>query len=141
MRRHSVRATAASILSAVVLTACGGNPAEEAQAPAPGTGKVDPPAFAALVRDPRTFTLNVHVPDEGSIEGTDASIPFDQLRSRSDELPPRGTPLAVFCRTGRMSTEATRTLRALGHERVAELRGGMRAWQADGRELLPAETR
>ena len=136
MRRYGVRGSATLVLVTGSLLGCGGGTGE-APTPAPAGGEVDPAAFAALVRDPQTFTLNVHVPDEGSIEGTDASIPFDQLRSRRDELPPRGTPLAVFCRTGRMSREAIRTLGAMGYERAAELRGGMRAWQADGRELLP----
>ena len=36
-----------------------------------------------------------------------------------------------------MSAVAVGTLRDLGYTDVVELRGGMDAWVADGRELLP----
>ena len=97
---------------------------------------VEPADFALLVNRPATFVLNVHTPDEGTIPGTDAAIPYDQLQRRSGELPDRSTALAVYCRTGRMSTEAVPTLRELGFTRITELSGGMEAWQADGRPLL-----
>ena len=39
-----------------------------------------------------------------------------------------------------MSAEAVQTLRDLGYTDVVELRGGMEAWTADGRDLLiPAD--
>ena len=98
---------------------------------------VPPAEFAAAVSPVGTVTINVHVPDEGSIQGTDLSIPFDQIEGRSDELPDVGTPLAVYCRSGRMSAEAVETLRKLGYRDIVELRGGMIAWEADGRLLLP----
>jgi rhodanese-related sulfurtransferase len=57
----------------------------------------------------------VHVPDEGSIAGTDVAIPFDEVRVRSAELPQdRDAPVAVYCKSGRMSAEAVATLRQLG---------------------------
>lgn len=98
---------------------------------------VPPAEFAAAVAS--AFVVNVHVPDEGSIAGTDAAIPFDEVRSRSAELPQdRDAPLAVYCKSGRMSAEAVATLEDLGYTDVVELRGGMDAWVAEGRELLPA---
>ena len=97
---------------------------------------VDPADFALLVMRPSTFVLNVHTPDEGDIPGTDAAIPYDQLQRRAGELPDRSTVVAVYCKTGRMSTDAVPTLRELGFTRVTELSGGMEAWQADGRRLL-----
>lgn len=99
--------------------------------------QVAPGEFAAVVGDEDVVTVNVHVPDEGSIPGTDAAIPFDQITARVAELPKeRSTPLAVYCRTGQMSAEAVQTLGDLGYTDVVELRGGMEAWTADGRELL-----
>lgn len=101
-------------------------------------GPVSPAEFADVIADEDVTVINVHVPDAGSIEGTDAAIPYDQIRSRSAELPQDlGAPLAVYCRSGRMSAEAVATLRDLGYTDVVELRGGMDAWVADGRELLP----
>ncbi|MDZ4234910.1 MAG: rhodanese-like domain-containing protein [Dietzia sp.] len=48
----------------------------------------------------------------------------------------RSTPLAVYCRTGRMSTIAASTLANLGYPDVVELAGGMQAWQQSGRTLV-----
>jgi rhodanese-related sulfurtransferase len=124
----------------VATTACSGERADGAAA-APTTAvraeQLAPAEFAAVVADEDVVTVNVHVPDEGSILGTDAAIPFDQITTSVGELPKeRTTALAVYCRTGRMSTEAVQTLRDLGYTDVVELRGGMEAWTADGRELL-----
>lgn len=97
--------------------------------------RVEPADFALLAKRTSTFILNVHTPDEGSIPGTDAAIPYNELQRRAGELPDRSTVIAVYCRTGRMSTEAVPTLRELGFTRIIELSGGMEAWQADGRQL------
>ena len=107
------------------------------QGRAPAGGRiVGSGAFAAQVADPRGVTINVHVPDEGDIPGTDLSIPFDQIGARSASLPAeRGTPLAVYCRRGPMSATAVATLSNLGYVDVVELQGGMRAWEASGRSL------
>ena len=95
--------------------------------------QVPPAEFAAVVGDEDVVTVNVHVPDEGSIPGTDAAIPFDQITTSVGDLPQeRSMPLAVYCRTGQMSAEAVQTLRDLGYTDVVELRGGMEAWTADG---------
>lgn len=69
--------------------------------------------------------------------GTDLAIPFDQIAARKSELPALTTPLAVYCRSGRMSAIAVQTLSGLGYTDVVELEGGMIAWEAAGRPLLP----
>lgn len=93
--------------------------------------------FQALVKEPGVFVLNVHTPDEGSIPGTDAEIPYDRLSDRAAELPAdKEVPIAVYCRSGRMSSLAVPILRTLGYADVTELAGGMDAWQEAGRRLL-----
>lgn len=129
-----MRALAVLLVSGFALTvlaACGGgsNVGEGAL--------VGPAEFAAAVARPGTVTVNVHVPDEGSIRGTDLWIPYDQIETRADSLPARSRPLAVYCRSGSMSALAVAKLRALGYESVTELDGGMIAWEASGRPLLP----
>lgn len=87
---------------------------------------------------PGTTTVNVHVPDEGSLAGTDLVVSYQDVRTQASRFPAdRATPLAVYCRTGRMSAEAVQTLVQLGYRNVVELRGGMQAWTASGRSLLP----
>ena len=102
-----------------------------------GSLLVGPARFAAAIAEPGRVLVNVHTPPEGRIEGTDLAIPYDQLAARAGELPgDRGTPLAVYCRSGRMSAEAVPTLVRLGFRDIVELRGGMEAWVASGRSLL-----
>lgn len=131
------RAALVGVLTAMMLAGCGGRDASTS----PTSRKLDYPSveptdFALLVKRTSTFVLNVHTPDEGSIPGTDAAIPYDQLQRRAGELPDRSAAVAVYCRTGRMSAEAVPTLRELGFTRITELSGGMDAWQAEGRQLL-----
>lgn len=96
-----------------------------------------PPAFAAAVNDPRTVAINVHVPFAGALPGTDLFIPYDQIRAQAAQLPAgRSTPLAIYCRSGRMSSAAAPVLAALGYRNIVELGGGMDAWQSSGRSLL-----
>ena len=97
---------------------------------------VAPAAFEQRVATAGVVTINVHVPNEGSIPGTDLVIPFDQI-STSAELPvDRRTPLAVYCRSGNMSADAVRDLVALGYTDIVQLEGGFNAWKATGRALL-----
>lgn len=100
--------------------------------------QLSPSDFAQALKSDSTFVLNVHTPDEGSLSGTDAAIPFDEIRERASELPPdRNTKLAVYCRSGRMSRIAVSTLAKLGYTDLVELHGGMDAWKKSGRRLMP----
>lgn len=96
-----------------------------------------PEQFAAVIAALDRVTINVHVPYEGDIAGTDLSIAFDQIEAQINRLPTRrSTPLAVYCRSGRMSLIAATTLANLGYQNVVELAGGMQAWQQSGRTLV-----
>ncbi|MGV0871527.1 rhodanese-like domain-containing protein [Mycolicibacterium sp. XJ879] len=124
----------------VALSACAsedGDPGSVSQLESASAARlVDPDEFAAAIAKPDRVTVNVHVPFEGDIPGTDMSIPFDQIAAQAERLPSdRSTALAIYCRSGPMSTIAAETLRDLGYTDVVELRGGMRAWQADGRQV------
>lgn len=86
--------------------------------------------------EPSAMLVNVHVPYEGHIEGTDAFVPFDEIELWG-ELPANSeTPIAVYCRSGNMSAEAAAALTALGYTDVVDLEGGMNAWTAAGNQLV-----
>lgn len=109
-----------------------------ADAVVPAVRQLDPTAFATEIDHGRS-TINVHVPNEGALAGTDLTLPFDEIQQRAGELPQDlDTPLAIYCMTDHMSGIAGQTLTELGYTDIVELDGGMQAWQADGRLLLPA---
>lgn len=106
-------------------------------APSAASTLVDPAKFAAAIDTPGTVTIDVHVPFEGKIAGTDEMIPYDEIAQQASKLPAdRTVELAVYCRSGSMSAIAVTTLASLGYHHIVELQGGMQAWQSAGRTLL-----
>jgi rhodanese-related sulfurtransferase len=136
---------------ALVLVACGGGGAgpaaavdlqQETQTVAVGDAgsytDVSVDGLAALMEEAEDFPLvNVHVPYEGEIEGTDLFIPYDEIEQDLDQLPAdKDARIIVYCRSGGMSAQAARTLVQLGYGDVWNVDGGMIAWQKSGRTLL-----
>jgi rhodanese-related sulfurtransferase len=99
---------------------------------------LSPAQFETVLRDTEITTINVHVPDEGQLAGTELTIPFDRIEERRADLPPRSERIALYCRTGRMSVTAAQTLERMGYRDIVDLRGGMVAWRESGRPLLPS---
>lgn len=130
-----VRALVLVILTSVAVTACTSTSPELIAAP-PASTLLAPDDFAEEILKGDRFVLNVHIPDEGSIRGTDADIPFDALAQNTDRLPDIGTPLAVYCRSGSMSATAVVELKDIGYPDIVELDGGMVEWEASGRPLV-----
>ena len=82
------------------------------------------------------FTLvNVHVPYQGHIAGTDLSLPYDSIAQNAGLPKSKAAPLILYCRSGSMSAEARATLNALGYTNVRELQGGFNAWKKAGYPL------
>ena len=80
--------------------------------------------------------VNVHIPYEGEVAETDLHIPFNDVEALTSALPDKNAPIVLYCRSGRMSEEASLALTELGYTKVWDVPGGMNAWTASGRELL-----
>lgn len=141
-----------TLMLAMLLDACGGQEAADTvpavtdlssqtqTVPVEGGGSytdVSADGLALMLEDKDFPLINVHIPYEGEIEGTDAQIPFDQIDQHLDELPAdKDARIVLYCRSGSMSGTSARTLVDLGYTDVWNLDGGMIAWQASGRPLI-----
>jgi sulfur dioxygenase len=80
------------------------------------------------VREPEEFTGPL-----GHIRGA-ILIPLGELATRAGELA-RDRPIVAVCRAGSRSAQATVILRQAGFTDVANLRGGMLRWRAEGHSV------
>lgn len=58
-------------------------------------------------------------------------IPIDELRDRLDEVP-KDKPVMTICRSGKRSVLAFDILRQAGWQQVANIKGGLLRWHAEG---------
>lgn len=79
--------------------------------------------------------INVHIPYEGEVEGTDAHVPYNDIDALTAALPDKDAPIILYCRSGRMSDEASKALVELGYTQVWDVPGGMIAWEQAGLPL------
>jgi rhodanese-related sulfurtransferase len=126
----------AAVLSAG-LASCGGTDTAKDAAGGAGWDRVSPQALEDRMASEDVYLVNVHIPYEGEIPGTDAFISYTEVVDRLGELPDDGS-LVIYCRSGNMSTEAAQEMVDAGFSEFVELEGGYQAWEAAG---LPFEVK
>ena len=143
--------TSLTVLTTLMLVACGGQESTDSETgnadfsderqtvPVDGGGSytdVSADGLALMLENKEFPLINVHIPYEGEIEGTDDFIPFDQIQQNIDKLPAdKDSRVVIYCRSGSMSGISARSLVELGYTDVWNLDGGMIAWEASGRPL------
>ena len=80
--------------------------------------------------------INVHIPREGEIPGTDVHIAYTNVDAIEDYLGhDHCANVVLYCKTGPMSVSAGNALIGRGYRRVRDLLGGMNAWETAGYPL------
>ncbi|MFO7944724.1 MAG: rhodanese-like domain-containing protein [Anaerolineales bacterium] len=101
---------------------------------------ISPDELKAMLDEEDVTVINVYVPYQGYIAGTDVYIPYNEIDQSLDRLPQdKGARIVVYCRSGKMSSAASRTLLQLGYTNIYNLKGGYTAWQAVGYPMAGEE--
>lgn len=75
------------------------------------------------------FLLDVHVPEQDHIIGTDEFIDYTEIAANESKLPTnKDTEIVVYCRSGSMSKISSEALVELGYTNVKNLDGGVNSW-------------
>jgi len=124
-----------------LLAACSREGATEPTSPVPsiasseGVAIITPQQLQDMMAKEDVYLVNVHVPYEGEIPGTDAHIPYTDIASRLGEIPFDGRSVVIYCRSGVTSGMASKSMVEAGAPPFYELEGGYLAWQAAGFEF------
>jgi rhodanese-related sulfurtransferase len=86
-----------------------------------------------LMQKQDIFLVDVHIPQQRHIKGTDLFIPFNEIKQYSDKLPKdKNTAIYLYCEGGPMGNAAARSLYELGYRNLTNLEGGTEAWKKAG---------
>ncbi len=131
-----------SIFLMVFLAACQSRPAEIAGDKIDVDGgaytSMNANELNAMLKSKDFVFINVHIPFEGNIAGTDLSIAYDQISDPVNlaQLPvDKNAKIVLYCRSGRMSEIATEALIKQGYTNIWDLAGGMVAWEQAGFDI------
>jgi rhodanese-related sulfurtransferase len=90
---------------------------------------IDSEYLASRITDKDFYLLDVHIPEQTHIPGTDAFIPYDDISSNLAKLPEdKDAEIIVYCRSGSMSTAASAELVEMGYTNVKNVLGGIQAY-------------
>lgn len=94
---------------------------------------IGPDDLAAMLKAKDFELIDVHIPEQAHIPGTDRFIPFNEIIARQGELPQdKEAKIVLYCRSGSMSRTASEALLEMGYTNVYNLAGGINGWKQMG---------
>lgn len=132
---RKIMIVAVALAAAMLLSACSSTDEGTSGQADEGLGwtRISSQGLSDMMASEDVYLVNVHVPYEGEIPGTDAHISYTDIVGQLDQLPTSGDPkLVIYCRSGNMSTQAAQEMVDAGTTGFYELEGGYTAWQAAG---------
>jgi len=99
--------------------------------------------FEDILNSENVFVINAHLPYIGEIEGTDLiAEDWENMQTYVNQLPEnKNTPIAIYCRSGRMSAISAEQLIEMGYENIYNLEGGMKLWEENGKSIIIKESK
>lgn len=89
-----------------------------------------------MLQDKDFELINVHIPRDGEIPGTDVHIAYTDTEGLEEHLGhDLGAKAVLYCKTGPMSAIAAAALVDLGYCRIYDLPAAMTGWEAEGYPL------
>lgn len=90
---------------------------------------ISPLELKSMLLDKDFFLLDVHIPEQEHIDGTDEFIDFRTVKDNLDKLPQdKDAKIVVYCRSGSMSQQVSTELTEMGYTNVFNLEGGRNAF-------------
>ncbi|MDH5324241.1 MAG: rhodanese-like domain-containing protein [Gammaproteobacteria bacterium] len=102
---------------------------------------VSPGELQQILIQDNVLLLDVHVPKQKHIPGTDHHIAFYRIDENAHLYPAdKTTPIYLYCESGPMANWAARSLHNLGYRNLISLDGGTHAWEKAGFALQAEAT-
>lgn len=115
---------------AIQVSGCGGNE---------NIVSVSSPEFEKEMKADSVQLLDVRTPEEyaeGHIAGAiNINVQSGDFRQLAEKELSKDSTILVYCRSGRRSMTAARTLSKLGY-RIVNLKGGINEWKVDGLPIV-----
>ena len=126
------------VLALVILLASCASPSQSASGLPSTYQMISVAELQALRESSEDFLfVNVHIPLEGNIPGTDFTVPYNEIENNLSLFPAdKDAKIVLYCRSDSMGNEAAQKLADNGFTNVYNLEDGYIAWKAYG---LPFE--
>ena len=137
---RTLRLLALLLITAAIAAACGGDDSSAEADAAAGVRVISPRAAADLLAEPPAdlVVLDVRTADEFDAGHVDGAEMLDFYRAdfadRLADLDP-SKPYLIYCRSGNRSGQTRAIMEDLGFTDVADVEGGVLAWDAAGLPL------